>query len=200
MKKIIIAITGPSGVGKNTLGSKLVERDNFVTPVHNTTRLPRPDDEIGFYRYVSHEEFKNETVLNNFLFWSGDNSIVDKKYGNYYGILNNDYSIISYNDRIIFFISYKDIDTIFYLKQIGYNIEIVNLLYFDIEKSMEQRLSIDARNHSVKDIEKRIECAKNYEQLFRKKLDDYDILKIYTDLCDSEETYNIVKKKKLSER
>lgn len=197
MKKIIIAITGPSGVGKSTLGDKLVENDDFVLPVHTTTRVPRLDDQIGFYRYLSHEEFRTEVVLNNFLFWSGDNSIVDKKYGNYYGILNNDYNMVSYNDRVIFFISYKDIDTILSLKKIGYNIEIVNLLYFDIEKSMEQRLSIGTRNHSIEDIRKRIQCAKDYEKLFRKKLDDNDVLKIYTDLCDSEETYSIVKRKKI---
>lgn len=37
--------------------------------------------------------------------------------------------------------------------------------------------------------------CKSYEELFRQKLDGYNVLKIYTDLCDEEETYNIVKKK-----
>lgn len=195
MKRIIIAITGPSGVGKTTLSNQLIKKDDFVTPVHTTTRMPRDDDEKGFYRYINHEEFKTEVDLNNFLFWSGDNFIIDEKYGNYYGILNRDYNVVSYYDRLIFFISYKDIDTIFQLKYNGYNIEIVNLSYFDIEGSMEKRLSDERRNHSQEDIRKRIICAKKYEELFEQKINDYNILKIYTDLYNIDETYEIVKKK-----
>lgn len=197
MNKIIIAITGPSGVGKNTLSDKLVEKDGFVVPTHTTTRNPRSDDADGFYRYLTHNEFKNEVCLNNFLYWSGDNTIIDKKYGNYYGMLKKDYGIISEKSRIVIFISYKDIDSILYLKQMGYNIEIVNLLYNDIEKNMIKRLSDVNRNHSAEDIKRRIECAISYEKQFRQKMDSYDVLKIYTDLCDADETYNIVKKKKI---
>lgn len=79
----------------------------------------------------------------------------------------------------------------------GYNIEVVNLLYSDIEKNMKNRLSNINRNHSVEDIKRRVECAINYEKQFRQKLDSYDVLKIYTDLYDADETYNIVKKRKL---
>lgn len=81
------------------------------------------------------------------------------------------------------------------MKNAGYNIEIVNLAYLDIDKSMEQRLFIGGRNHSPEDIRRRINCAKSYEQMFAKKIEDYNILKVYTDLYDIDETYNIVKKK-----
>ncbi len=197
MNKIIIAITGPSGVGKNTLCDKLVENDDFVTPVHTTTREPRTDDVVGFYRYLEHSVFRNEVLLNNFMYWSGDNKVVDKKYGNFYGLLKSDYRVVSRKNRIIVFISYKDIDAILYLKKIGYNIEIVNLLYYDIEKNMLNRLSDGNRNHSEEDIKKRIECAKMYEKQYRKKLDSSEVLKVYTDLYDADETYNIVKKIKI---
>lgn len=64
------------------------------------------------------------------------------------------------NDKIVIFISYKDIDSILYLKSIGYNIEVVNLLYYDIDENMIIRLSDASRNHSEEDIKRRIECAK----------------------------------------
>ena len=198
MENIIIAITGPSGVGKNTLGNILIKKDDFVVPVHTTTRSQRNDDIIGFYRYLTHNEFKNYASKNNFLFWSGDSDVIDSKYGNYYGILRDDYNAISNNDRIIFYISYKDICAINELRKCGYNIEIVNLLYYDIDKSMKDRLLSGGRNHSEEDIKRRIECAKSYERQFREQLDNYDILKIYTDLYDPEATYEIVKTKKLN--
>ena len=62
---------------------------------------------------------------------------------------------------------------------------------------MRIRLSNNNRNHSEDDIENRIKCAKNYENQFRQKIDSNDILKIYTDLCDIEDTYNTVKKLKI---
>lgn len=84
-KNIIIAITGPSGVGKTTISNKLIERSSFVTPRHTTTRKERQDDVPLFYRYLSHDEFKNKANNKEFFYWSGDNEIIDKKYGNYYG-------------------------------------------------------------------------------------------------------------------
>ena len=72
MKEIIIAITGPSGIGKTTLGNKLKEKNGFMTPIHSTTRAARADDEKGFYRYLSHDEFNYYVRNKQFLFWSGD--------------------------------------------------------------------------------------------------------------------------------
>lgn len=195
MEKIIIAITGPSGAGKTTLGNRLISMDDFLTPVHTTTREPRNDDEIGFYRYLDHLQFRQKVELNDFLFWSGDSDKVDKKYGNYYGMLNEDYMHLSYHNRLIFFVSYKDIDYLLRLKSEGYNIRLVNLTYQNIDETMRERLLLGERNHTQADIEKRIACAKNYEQEYSKKIESYNILRIYTDLYNSDETYNIVKKK-----
>ena len=151
---IIIAITGPSGVGKTTLSNKLIENDYFTTPRHTTTRKARSDDTPFFYRYLSHDEFKEKASRSEFFYWSGDNEIIDKKYGNYYGVLNSDYEVISHNGRIIVFISYKDIDSIRTLISQGYNIKIVNLLYANLEESMPKRLNQGLRNHSMEEIKK----------------------------------------------
>lgn len=199
-KNIIIAMTGPSGVGKTTISNKLIERSSFVTPRHTTTRKERQDDVPLFYRYLSHDEFKNKANNKEFFYWSGDNEIIDKKYGNYYGVLNNDYEVVSKNDRVIIFISYKDIDSIRALINKGYNIKIVNLVYADLENSMTKRLSQGLRNHSREEIEKRIACAKDYELRFGEKLNSPDILKIRTDITSIDDTYDIVLKKLVRKR
>ena len=69
------------------------------------------------------------------------------------------------------------------------------MTYQNIDETMRERLLLGERNHTQADIEKRIACAKNYEQVYSKKIESYNILRIYTDLYNSDETYNIVKKK-----
>lgn len=195
MDSIIIAITGPSGAGKTTLGDLLIYRNGFVTPKHSTTRKQRNDDKKGFYRYLTHNNFKLYAINNKFLFWSGDNKDINPKYGNYYGILKKDYEDVKDNKKIIMFVSYKDIDYINYLKTNGYNIEIVNLLYNNIEENMPKRLTSEGRNHTQEEIDKRIRCAIDYEKRFGKILNSYDILKIQSDVLGIEETYDIVVKR-----
>lgn len=195
MKQIIIALTGPSGIGKSTLCDLLIARNNFITPVHSTTRTPRIDDNPGFYRYLSHEAFREHTEKKEFLFWSGDSPFVDKSKGNYYGILNKDYDIVSLNDRIIIFISYKDIEAVFKLKRLGYNITIVNLLYSNLEVNMPLRLENSKRDHTPLQMKKRIECAIDYEREFSEIRKTDDIIKIYSDILNEEETYDEVRRR-----
>ena len=195
MKEIIIAITGPSGIGKTTLGNKLKEKNGFMTPIHSTTRAARADDEKGFYRYLSHDEFNYYVRNKQFLFWSGDNEIVDIKYGNYYGVLNKDYDKLKNEKKIIIFISYKDINRIYELIKNGYNIKIVNLVYSDIEKNMPFRLNNSNIMHSPDDIKRRIKCAIDYEKKYGYIMSSYDILKLYGDILDSEQVYDEIVKK-----
>lgn len=195
MKKIIIAITGPSGAGKTTLGNLLIERDNFVTPVHSTTRNPRSDDKKGFYNYLSHEIFKQSADNNEFLFWSGDSNVINKNNGNFYGILNKDYEMVSCCDKIILFISYKDIEAIMNLKNYGYDIDIINLTYDDFDRTMIYRLNSEERDHSLQEINSRIEIAKEYEKTYSDVISSPSILRIPTDNIGIEETYNIVTRK-----
>ncbi|MGM9879612.1 MAG: hypothetical protein ACI31R_06300 [Bacilli bacterium] len=197
MKKKVIAITGPSGVGKSTLGDLLIERQQFVCPVHTTTRTPRLDDRLYFYNYLSHSEFNNHVKNDAFLFWSGDNDIVAKENGNFYGVLHKDYKQVEKYDKIIMFISYKDIFNIINLNKKGYEIDIINLIYDDINKSMFNRLLSPERNHSIEDINSRILSAKKYEEQFSETISSMGILKIPTDMYSIEETYNIIKKRVL---
>lgn len=57
----LVVVSGPSGVGKGTLISRLVERypGIFATTVSHTTRQPRPDEVDGKqYHFVTREQFR----------------------------------------------------------------------------------------------------------------------------------------------
>lgn len=189
MKKVCIAITGPSGVGKTTLGNILVDRNNFVIPKHTTTREPRKDDQEGFYNYLTHDEFKKAVLNNEFLFWSGDSEIISKTNGNYYGILNPDFKKVETDDKIIIYISYKDVSNLLELIKNGKNIKIVNLVYDNISVTMAERLNNDERNHSKEDIQNRIRCAINYEKEFYDIMHSDEIYRLSTEQNDIEKTY-----------
>lgn len=191
--KQIIAITGPSGAGKTTLGDKLKVNNGMEIPRHCTTRNRRIDDVENFYRYLTHEEYNELYNLNKFLISSGDGSIIKKEYGNFYGVLISD-CIESWKDNstIILYVSYKDIDSLLNLKQKGLNIKIVNLTFKNIEENMKARINTNQRNHSQEDIDRRIKCAieyeKNYGELVRKNSDSV----IYTDILNAKQTYERV--------
>jgi guanylate kinase len=79
---LLIVISGPSGVGKDTLIKRLLELDrNLRYSVSCTTRSPRPNEKDGVdYTFVSREQFKKLIEENAFLEWADYN-------GNLYGTL-----------------------------------------------------------------------------------------------------------------
>lgn len=80
MKNIVLAISGPSGVGKGTLVNLLLERNGDIgLSVSCTTRSPRPGEEDGVaYFFLSKEEFLRRIEEGDFLEY-------DEHFGNYYG-------------------------------------------------------------------------------------------------------------------
>lgn len=195
MEQLIIAITGPSGIGKTTLGNNLRNYDGFVTPIHSTTRNKRIDDEEGFYRYLTHREFGEFVNTNEFFLWSGDNVIVNELFGNFYGILNRDFDLVSNVNRIIIYVSYKDIERLNELIDMGFNIKIVNLVYSDLEGNMSKRLMGAKRLYSEQEINKRVKNAVEYENMYGDFLDSCDTLKLYGDIDNSEVVYKKVLQK-----
>ena len=59
---ILLVVSGPSGVGKGTVISKLFEMDeNLYFSVSATTRKPRPGEIDGIsYNFKTREEFEQE--------------------------------------------------------------------------------------------------------------------------------------------
>lgn len=191
--KSIIAITGPSGAGKTTLGDKLALHNEIRIPVHCTTRDRRSDDRNGFYRYLSHDEYSKMFDENKFLLSSGDGPTIKKEYGNFYGVLFQDCLDAWANcDIIVLFVSYKDIERLNYLNENYVNIDIVNLTFNEIESSVRARISNSTRNHTEKDIENRIKCAISDTEKYGEALRMYAKCMVYTDILDINQTYEKV--------
>ena len=80
MKHILMAVSGPSGVGKGTIVKTLINRrPDVVESVSCTTRPPREGEIHGkHYFFLSREEFERRIAEDDFLEY-------DEHFGNYYG-------------------------------------------------------------------------------------------------------------------
>ncbi len=80
MKHIMMAVSGPAGVGKGTIVKTIVDkREDIVESVSCTTRAPREGEIDGkHYFFISKEEFERRIKENDFLEY-------DEHFGNYYG-------------------------------------------------------------------------------------------------------------------
>ena len=67
-KPRMLVLSGPSGVGKGTLGKRLIEEEGFGFSVSCTTRGPRPGEKHGVdYLFITREEFLSRRAANGFL-------------------------------------------------------------------------------------------------------------------------------------
>ena len=67
-KPLMLVLSGPSGVGKGTLGKRLIEEEGFGFSVSCTTRGPRPGEKHGVdYLFITREEFLSRRAANGFL-------------------------------------------------------------------------------------------------------------------------------------
>ena len=80
MKHVLLAVSGPSGVGKGTMVKTLIaRREDVVESVSCTTRAPREGEVHGkHYFFLSKEEFIRRIDEGDFLEY-------DEHFGNYYG-------------------------------------------------------------------------------------------------------------------
>ena len=77
---LLIVVSGPSGVGKGTVCSKLLkEEPNLKVSVSDTTRNPREGEKNGInYSFITKEQFLTNIDNGAYLEWA-------EVYGNFYG-------------------------------------------------------------------------------------------------------------------
>lgn len=81
MKGTLIVVSGPSGVGKGSLCSYVIEKTGAVFSVSATTRPPREGEVDGVnYYFLTEEEFQKNIDENNFVEYV-------RNYGKSYGTL-----------------------------------------------------------------------------------------------------------------
>ena len=80
MKHVLLAVSGPSGVGKGTIVKTILNRRaDVVESVSCTTRPPREGEVHGkHYFFLSKEEFQRRIAEDDFLEYN-------EHFGNYYG-------------------------------------------------------------------------------------------------------------------
>ena len=96
----VLVVVGPSGVGKDTVMQKVLEKypDKFKKGVTHTSRKMRPGEKEGFnYYYVTEEEF---------LKLKDQNGLVEHNFynGNYYGLSKKELEDGTKGDKILYVI------------------------------------------------------------------------------------------------
>lgn len=179
MRNFILVVSGPSGVGKSTLLSKLfIEfKEELYFSISSTTRSPREGEINGkHYFFVTQQEFEQGIENEEFLEWA-------KVHKNYYGTSLKQTQNALEKGKIVVF----DIDVQ------GFNIvkeklkdKIVSVFIMTPNKEELKKRLIKRNTDTMEDLEKRLENARDeMKELFK-----YDYLIVNDDL---ERSYEALK-------
>ena len=93
--RMLVVITGPSGVGKTTIIKLLLEAEPDLQYCRSlTTRERRSDEDEIYYRFISEQEFLEGIRKGEFAEWS-------EVYGKYYGRLKRDLDNLMRNGHVL---------------------------------------------------------------------------------------------------
>ena len=150
--KKYFAIAGPSGVGKTTIASLVLKRNNNLQKVlTSTTREIRDGEKQGInYNFYSIGEFQKKLANQEFL----EN---EKVHTNYYGVEKKEIEKIFENNKIPLF--EVDVRGVMKIKKLIPNLKTIFILPESL-KQIENRLK-ERPNITEKEIKTRLETAKN---------------------------------------
>ena len=175
----ILVISGPSGVGKSTLLSKLFTefKDELYFSISSTTRKPRNGEKDGeHYHFITQDEFQQDIKNGYFLEWA----LVHQ---NYYGTsLKQTQEALNQGKIVIFDIDVQGFHQI--VEKLDEKIVSVFIITKDKEE-LKKRL-IKRNSDTIEHLEQRLENAR----LEMKELDKYDYLIINENL---EQSYEALK-------
>ena len=168
---MILIITGPSGVGKNTIIDALSRKIKFNFSVSHTTRPKRVSEVNGKdYHFISNNEFQN-MIKNNEL-------VEYEEYGGYiYGTSRLE---LQKNGLVIL-----DLEVNGATKLLESNSKFIGLFIDIDDKELVNRLK--NRGHNSEFIAKRMELAdkqRNHKDKFHFKIDNVDINTSVNDIID----------------
>ena len=151
-KNKVLVVVGPSGVGKDTVMQKVLEKypDKFKKGVTHTSRKMRPGEKEGFnYYYVTEEEF---------LKLKENDGLVENNFynGNYYGLSKKELEDGTKGDKILYVII--DINGAKRVHELGIPANFVAILP-PSEETLEKRLK-GRGTESEEVIKGRLETAK----------------------------------------
>lgn len=161
-KRKLIVISGPSGVGKDTIVKELINKNNsFELSISMTSRTIRDGEKDGVnYYFKTKEEFEIEIEKGNLLEWAKYNE-------NYYGTPKSEVKNRINNGKNVILVI--EVDGALQVKNI---MKEDSILIFLLPPSMEElknRLlkrntdSIESINNRLKIAEKEIEISKKYD-------------------------------------
>ncbi len=177
----LVVVSGPAGVGKDTVVAKLLEIDeSFSLSVSATTRAPRGNEQHGVnYYYFSTDEFTSMIENDEFIEYA--------KYGsNYYGTLKSDVeNRIADGKTVILVIEVKGAANIKKLYPESLSIFVMPPSDTELESRLRGR-----QTESEADIVKRLDIAKSEMQ----ESVNYDFIIVNDELENAvNDAYRIIK-------
>lgn len=155
----IVIISGPSGIGKDTIIKEIAKKDNFRFEVPYTTRPPRSREVEGVdYHYITRSNFQVGIKNNRFLEW-------DYTIGHYYGF---EPSLLDSKDKYV--ITHSLARMALRLRKLTTQIKLV--FFNPLDKD---RINSSLMERNIEDIEIEIRKLHGIEELDHSVMFDYMI-------------------------